>query len=80
MYGVGVPNMDAIRDLLGYRIFTARQARRWRQQDLAEAVGVEQQRVSRWEAGTLTPNLAMIEKLGTVLGVSPAWLVGWADN
>jgi transcriptional regulator with XRE-family HTH domain len=53
--------------LLGETIRKARIDRGWDQAQLAREVGVSQQTVSRWEAGTSTPRSAMRQQLFGVL-------------
>lgn len=50
---------------------------RWTQEDLALAVGVERNTVSRWENGGMLPkDPAIIATLSRVLKVSSDWLLG----
>lgn len=42
--------------------------------DLAYALGVTQQAVSRWESGKAVPTAKTIERLAVVLGVSAAYI------
>lgn len=55
--------MQERRNDLGLRIAEAREARGWRQKDLAAAVHVEITTVSRWENGRHTPSLEMLERI-----------------
>jgi transcriptional regulator with XRE-family HTH domain len=50
--------------------------RRMTQADLATAVGVERNTVSRWELGRVPRQREVLERLAGVLGVSPEWLLG----
>lgn len=51
--------------------------RRWTQGDLAAAVGVERNTVSRWENGGVMPkDPATIARLARTLGVTTDWLIG----
>ncbi len=47
-----------------------RQERGWSQLDLALNVGVTQSIISRWERGELVPQLATLQRLAQVFGVS----------
>lgn len=67
----------------GNRVRSSRQrlrmpdGRRWTQGDLAKAVGVERNTVSRWENGGMLPkDPAIIAVLARVLRVSTDWLLG----
>jgi transcriptional regulator with XRE-family HTH domain len=67
----------------GQRVRSSRQrlrmpdGRRWTQGDLAKAVGVERNTVSRWENGGMLPkDPAIIAVLARVLRVSTDWLLG----
>lgn len=53
-----------------------RKRRGFTQASLAEALGVEQPTVQRWEAGTRTPDIAQTIQLAEVLGVEPGELFG----
>lgn len=48
------------------------------QRALAKVLGIQQQSVSRWEAGTHRPAIDQIESLATALGVSQATLLSHA--
>jgi transcriptional regulator with XRE-family HTH domain len=56
------------------RIRALRQARGLTLQDVADALGVTVQMVSRWELGTRPLRLASIQKIARVLGVPPGAL------
>lgn len=69
----------------GDRVREARQrlrtgdGRRWTQGDLAEAVGVERNTVSRWENGGVRPkDPDLLGRLARTLRVSTDWLIGAA--
>lgn len=69
----------------GDRVREARQrlrtpdGRRWTQGDLAEAVGVERNTVSRWENGGVRPkDPDLLARLARTLRVSTDWLIGAA--
>lgn len=50
-----------------YNIAAAREAKGWTQQQLADAMGVPQSHVSRWETGKVTPKIATMEKIKSLL-------------
>ncbi len=51
-----------------FDIAAARKARKMTQQQLADAMGVDQALVSRWESGKVSPNRSNLEKLKEILG------------
>lgn len=52
---------------LGDRVRRLRKARRWKQADLADKVGVDRVAVSNWERGKYEPKGAHLVKLADVL-------------
>ncbi len=69
------------RDTFGDRLRASRQrlrlaGRKFTQADLAKAVGVERNTVSRWENGGMLPkDPAVIASLAGVLGITADWLI-----
>jgi transcriptional regulator with XRE-family HTH domain len=61
-------NTDAM--ALGDRIRTLRKEAGWSQADLAERIGVDAGRVSRYEAGRITPSADALARLAETLNVS----------
>lgn len=61
---------------LELRVETARQAKRWTQDDLAGATGIGIASVRRVELGTFDPRLSTARRMATELNVSLDWLVG----
>jgi len=55
---------------LGRRIVRFRQRKGWRQADLAWEVGVPPTRLAKWERGIHEPSLAVLVRLGKLLGVT----------
>ena len=55
---------------LGENIYTHRNAKGWSQTDLAEALDVSRQSVSKWENSTATPDLDKLIKMKTLFGVT----------
>lgn len=55
---------------LGERIRELRKQAGWSQAELAEKIGVDAGRVSRYEAGRITPSAEALVRLGEVLNVS----------
>ena len=56
-------------------IAIARLEKGWTQQQLAEAVGVAQQHIQRWEAGVYKPKTATLKSIGEALGVDWTTLI-----
>lgn len=50
-----------------FDISTARRARKMTQAQLAEAMGVDQAVISRWESGKVSPNAENLAKLKEIL-------------
>jgi class 3 adenylate cyclase len=61
---------------LGQRIRARRERLGLKQHDLARALQVSPQAVSKWERGENGPDLAILGTLARVLGVSTDWLLG----
>lgn len=62
------------------RIRECRKAVGMSQEKLGKAVCVGDNTIARYESGVREPKLAMWERLGSALHVSPAYLVGWSDK
>ncbi|MBI4661112.1 MAG: helix-turn-helix domain-containing protein [Verrucomicrobia bacterium] len=63
-------------DQLGQKIRTQREKLGLKQNDLAAALQVSPQAVSKWERGENAPDIAALVPLCRVLGVSVEWLLG----
>ena len=61
---------------LGQRIKDQREKRRLRQSDIAGAIRISSQAVSKWERGENAPDIAVLPELSRLLGVSIEWLLG----
>ena len=61
---------------LGNRLRDQRDKRRLRQSDIAGALGVSTQAVSKWERGENAPDISLLVELGHLLGVSVEWILG----
>jgi class 3 adenylate cyclase len=61
---------------LGSRIRALREKRRLKQSDVANALQISPQAVSKWERGENAPDLAVLLDLAKVLGVTTDWLLG----
>ena len=62
--------------LVSQRITEALFEKEMRAQDLANASGVSKASISQYVNGTNCPSSITAKKLGTILGVSPMWLMG----
>lgn len=60
---------------LGSRIRELREKRRLRQADVAAALRLSAQAVSKWERGENAPDIAIVVQLARLLGVSVEWLL-----
>lgn len=56
--------------MLAERIYTLRKQRARSQEQLAEALGVSRQTVSKWENGTATPELEKLRAMAKCFGVT----------
>ena len=61
---------------LGQKIADARRRCGLTQGDLALAVGVTAQAVSKWERGNSCPDIAILDEIADALGVSVSDLLG----
>ncbi len=61
---------------LGNRLREQRNKRNLRQTDIASALGVSIQAVSKWERGENAPDISLLVELGRLLGVSVEWILG----
>ena len=61
---------------LGVRIRSQRERLGLKQQDLANALQVSPQAVSKWERGENSPDILTLGPLARLLGVSTDWLLG----
>ena len=55
---------------LGTRIAALRREKEWKQDELAEKLGVSPQAVSKWENAQTCPDISLLPLLATILGVS----------
>ena len=61
------------------KIMQARKKAGMSQIDLADAMGVSRQSVSKWETGEANPEISKLTQLARTLGVSVDWLLGRED-
>ncbi|HEY5960708.1 MAG TPA: helix-turn-helix domain-containing protein [Polyangiaceae bacterium] len=64
---------------LGARIKQQREKRRLRQADVAAALRLSAQAVSKWERGENAPDIALLVRLSQLLGVSVEWILSGND-
>ena len=64
---------------LGQRIKAQREKRRLRQADIAAALRLSAQAVSKWERGENAPDISVLVDLSRLLGVSVEWLLGGTE-
>lgn len=62
--------------VLGQRIASLREARKWQRVHLARRLGVPRTRLGYWERGQSEPSLEMLLALGRILEVSIEELAG----
>jgi transcriptional regulator with XRE-family HTH domain len=65
---------------LGLRIRLQREKRGLKQQDIAHALQVSPQAVSKWERGENAPDVGLLLPLARLLGVSIDWLMGGYED
>jgi len=61
---------------LGQRIKNQREKRGLRQSDIADALQISAQAVSKWERGENAPDISILIELSRLLGASVEWLLG----
>ncbi len=60
---------------MGDRIREQRLKRRLKQRDIANALTLSAQAVSKWERGENAPDISLLPDLATILGVTIDWLL-----
>ncbi len=60
---------------LSFRIKQLRDAKKWSQGQLAQKMGIEYQRISKYERGVIFPTVDVMIKLSEALGVSLDFLI-----
>src|SRR5437870_3175237 len=63
-------------DELGRRLRERREARHLKQGDIANALQVSPQAVSKWERGENAPDVVLLSSLASILGVTTDWILG----
>ena len=70
----------SINEVVGRRIREQREKLRLRQHDIANALQVSPQAVSKWERGENAPDISLLVPLAKLLGVSTDSLLGYHDD
>jgi class 3 adenylate cyclase len=65
---------------LGSRIKLMREKRRLRQSDVAAALRLSAQAISKWERGENAPDIAVLVQLAQLLGVSVEWILAGTET
>lgn len=65
---------------LGNRIRRQREKRGLKQADIANALQISAQAVSKWERGENAPDIAVLLDLAKVLGVTADWILGRSEQ
>lgn len=65
---------------LAEKLYELRKSKNLTQDDMAEAIGVSRQAVSKWEMGTGTPSLENLKALSTYFGVSIDSLINGTES
>lgn len=65
---------------LQQRLKSLRLGRLLTQKELAGLLNVSQNAIYNWENGNREPNKEMIEKIASLFGVSPAYLMRWENE
>jgi transcriptional regulator with XRE-family HTH domain len=64
---------------LGRRIRERREIRGLKQIDIANALQISAQAVSKWERGENAPDITVVGSLARILGVTTDWILGCQD-
>lgn len=62
-----------IKTIVAVNLRAAREAKGWRQLDVAMALGIESMYVSRWERARVLPSLENLHRLAAALGHDVSW-------
>ena len=79
---MGIDSMEAksINRVFAKNLVNVMHARKVKQVDLANSLGVTRQTVGHWEQGRRLPNLVQIIKIGSVLNASVDYLIGVSNT
>lgn len=73
-------NLKMLLDELGLKIKKCREERGLKQADIANALQVSSQAVSKWERGENAPDILLLPQIAKLLDVSIDWLLGLYDE
>jgi transcriptional regulator with XRE-family HTH domain len=73
---VGTKHKDVKRSLFGARLFTARKARNFTQQELADLLRVTKRTIAYYESNTEGPTISMLHQIAKTLNVTASYLIG----
>lgn len=65
---------------IGERIRTLRKERNMTQEQLAQKIGVKRAVISKYENDCVCINVTNLEKISSVLGVTPSFLIGFDEK
>lgn len=65
---------------VGERIRTLRKERNITQEQLAQKIGVKRAVISKYENDCVSINITNLEKISSVLGVTPSFLIGYDEK
>lgn len=65
---------------IGDRIKQLREAKKWTQDDLAEAAGIHRVTIAKYEAGKVEPKSTSLSRLAAALDVDAGFLLGEVDE
>jgi transcriptional regulator with XRE-family HTH domain len=72
----GTKHTDVKRSLFGARLFTARKARNYTQQELADLLGVTKRTIAYYESDTEGPTISVLMEIAKALNVTASYLIG----
>ena len=72
----GTKHTDVKRSPFGARLFTARKARNYTQQELADLLGVTKRTIAYYESNTEGPTIGVLAEIAEALNVTASYLIG----
>ncbi len=64
--------------MLGERIRKLRRERNWTQKQLGQMAGIDQNNISQYESGKITPTRRTVDRLAEIFAISPEELIAEA--
>lgn len=77
IFALSIPTMMTLR---GQRIIQLRKEQGMTQYDLADALGISQNQISRYERGAFNPSVETLADLARVLNTTPDYLLGFSNT